>query len=164
VEKVLVSACLLGANVRYHGGNARLLHPILQRWADEGRLVSTCPEVAGGLTTPRPAAEVRWGTGEQSERLLIVRTSDGRDVSDAFARGAEEALAVARRFRIRVAVLKDGSPSCGATAIFDGTFSGTKVAGEGVTAALLRANGVHVFSDTQLDQAASVLGALEAGA
>jgi uncharacterized protein YbbK (DUF523 family) len=93
-----------------------------------------------------------------------VRTSDGRDVSDAFARGAEEALAVARRFRIRVAVLKDGSPSCGATAIFDGTFSGTKVAGEGVTAALLRANGVHVFSDTQLDQAASVLGALEAGA
>jgi len=156
-----VSACLLGANVRYHGGNARLLHPILQRWAEEGRLVSACPEVAGGLTTPRPAAEVRWIADEKFARLPRVTTADGRDVSGAFERGAQEALALVRRFHIRIAVLKDGSPSCGATTIFDGTFSGRKIPGEGVTAALLRANGVHVFSDTQLDRASSCLDAVE---
>jgi uncharacterized protein YbbK (DUF523 family) len=161
VEKVLVSACLLGANVRYHGGNARLLHPTLQRWEDEGRLVSICPEVAGGLATPRPAAEVHW-VADESGRLPVVTTSDGRDVSGAFQRGAEEALALVRRLRIRVAVLKDGSPSCGARTIFDGTFSGTRVPGEGVTAALLRANGVHVFSDQDLEGAAVCVEALEA--
>ena len=158
-----MSACLLGANVRYHGGHARLSHPTLQRWADEGRLVSTCPEVAGGLSTPRPPAEVRWVSGDGNQRCL-VKTNDGRDVSDAFTKGAESALELARRFRIRVAVLKDGSPSCGSSTIFDGTFSGTKVHGEGVTAAILRAHGVHVFSEQEIERAAACLQGLEAGA
>jgi uncharacterized protein YbbK (DUF523 family) len=161
VEKVLVSACLLGANVRYHGGHARLLHPVLQQWMDEGRLVPACPEVAGGLSTPRPPAEVRWVSGDRSPSHALVTTNEGEDVSDAFARGAEEALELARRFQIRVAVLKDGSPSCGSTTIHDGTFTGTTVNGEGVTAALLRASGVHVFSEQEIGRAHACLQALE---
>jgi uncharacterized protein YbbK (DUF523 family) len=164
VEKVLVSACLLGANVRYHGGHARLPHPVLQRWADEGRLVPACPEVAGGLSTPRPPAEVRWLSGEGESRSPVVTTNQGRDVSEAFTRGAEAALELARRFQIQVAVLKDGSPSCGSTVVFDGTFTGTKVEGEGVTAALLRANGIQVFSEQEIERAAACLDALETDA
>jgi uncharacterized protein YbbK (DUF523 family) len=155
-----VSACLLGANVRYHGGHARLLHPTLQRWADEGRLISTCPEVAGGLPTPRPPAEVRWVSNDGKVRPL-VKTNEGRDVTHALARGAESALELAHRFGIRVAILKDGSPSCGSSTIFDGTFTGTKLPGEGVTAALLRAHGVHVFSEHEIENAAACLHALE---
>jgi uncharacterized protein YbbK (DUF523 family) len=93
-----------------------------------------------------------------------VTTNEGRDVSEAFVRGAEAALELAQRYQIRVAVLKDGSPSCGSAIVYDGTFTGTKVDGEGVTAALLRANGIHVFSEQELERAAACLDALETGA
>src|SRR5439155_16369381 len=88
VEKILISACLLGERVRYHGGDARIEHPSLHAWAAEGRLVLVCPEVEGGLTTPRPAAEIT--TTPNGRRVL---TATGRDVTDAFDRGAEAALA-----------------------------------------------------------------------
>jgi len=155
MEKILVSACLLGAKVRYHGGDAACGHPILQRWLNEGRLVAVCPERDGGLTTPRPPAEIvgpNAGRGVVA-RLASVRTSLGADVTDAFLRGAEIALDAVREHRIRIAVLKDGSPSCGRSFVYDGTFSGTRTSGLGVTAALLESHGVRVFNEHTLEDA-----------
>jgi uncharacterized protein YbbK (DUF523 family) len=162
LEKILVSACLLGERVRYHGGDAASHHPILRRWFEEGRLVAACPERDGGLPTPRPAAEIVGGDGHAVvAELAMVTTSNGVDVTAAFRRGAEIALQLARQHRIRLAVLKDGSPSCGSSSIYDGTFSGTRAAGPGVTAALLEAHGVRVFSDTAIEAANAWLEALK---
>ena len=161
MQRVLVSACLLGAKVRYHGGSAVSADPVLRRWAEEGRLVPICPEVDGGLPTPRPPAEIRPSPDERGRRILRVVTSDGRDVSEPYRAGAEGAAAAARRLGIRVAVLKDGSPSCGSSFVYDGTFTGTRVGGEGLTTATLRAAGVRVFSETQVAEAAAWLDELE---
>jgi uncharacterized protein YbbK (DUF523 family) len=165
VEKILVSACLLGAKVRYHGGDAACDHPVLRRWAREGRLVTVCPEQDGGLPTPRPPAEIvgAGGGGAVVARAAVVRTAAGVDVTEAYRRGAERALAVAREQGIRVAILKEGSPSCGSSTIYDGAFSGTRVAGAGVTAALLRANGIRVFNEQELDAADACIRNLEFG-
>ena len=159
MEKILVSACLLGAKVRYHGGDATSDHPVLQRWRREGRLVSLCPEQEGGLPTPRPPAEiVGAGAGHGViARAAVVRTASGVDVTDAYRRGAERALDIVKQHHIRVAILKDASPSCGSASVYDGAFSGTRVPGAGVTTALLEAHGVRVFSDLEIDQAASWL-------
>ena len=161
MEKVLVSACLLGAAVRYHGGHARIDEPRLARWVEEGRVVQVCPEVAGGLTTPRAPAELQRDRPSAADARFIVLAGDGRDVSGAFLAGAQDALEQVRRHRIRVAILKDGSPSCGSRTIYDGTFSGRRVAGEGVTAAILRAEGVHVFNEHQIAEAAACVAALD---
>ena len=163
MEKILVSACLLGAKVRYHGGDAACAHPILQRWAAEGRIVAVCPERDGGLPTPRPAAEIVGVGGGDSvlHRIAVVRTSTGVDMTDAFVRGAEAALEAVRRHAIRVAVLKEGSPSCGSSFVYDGTFSKTAVPGEGITAALLRSRGIAVFSENQIDAADEYIAELE---
>jgi uncharacterized protein YbbK (DUF523 family) len=160
--KILISACLLGERVRYHGGDAALSNPILERWRREGRLVPFCPEVAGGLPVPRPAAEIQ-GTGGLAvlEGTARVITSGGADVTDAFLAGARGALAAALRSGARVAVLKDGSPSCGSTEIYDGTFSGRRRAGVGATAALLAENEVRVFNEAELDVAQRFIAELE---
>lgn len=163
MEKILVSACLLGAKVRYHGGDAACGHPILQRWLDEGRLVAVCPERDGGLPTPRPAAEIVGpgaGGGVIAE-LASVRTSTGADVTGAFRRGADIALDAVKQHRIRIAVLKDGSPSCGSSFVYDGTFSGSRVADRGVTAALLESHGVRVFTERTLEAAHAWLEQME---
>jgi uncharacterized protein YbbK (DUF523 family) len=155
VHRIVISACLLGAKVRYHGGAATILHPTLQRWRDEGRLVTICPEVDGGLGTPRPPAEISGpdtGRGVVA-RLAFVRTADGGDVTNQFLDGASIALDAARRNGARIAILKDGSPSCGSSFVYDGTFSGTRTGGSGVTAALLAENSIRVFSENQIDDA-----------
>lgn len=158
LPKVLVSACLLGHPVRYDGRASG--HPdLLQAWQREGRVVPLCPEVAGGLPTPRPPAEIPGGQGGavldgEAQVVTIV----GEDVSAAFLAGARLALELVRRHGIRVAVLKSGSPSCGNRLVYDGTFSGSKINGEGVTSALLRREGVLVFSELELDEAAKALG------
>jgi len=159
LEAVLVSACLLGEAVRYDGGDKRCDHGVLQRWLGEGRVVPVCPEVAGGLPVPRPPAEIDNPTGGPSVLAGTGRVIDinGRDVTVPFVTGAAEALARARSRGIRVAVLKEDSPSCGSTYTYDGTFSGTKVSAPGVTAALLRQAGLHVFSEDQLADAERVL-------
>ncbi len=146
--KVLVSACLLGDRVRYDG-RVLPVDPVIARWQARGMVVACCPEVAGGLSVPRPPAEI-VAPG-------CVRCRDGSDVSAAFARGAEAALALCRAHGITVAVLKEGSPSCGSSCVGDGSFSGAKVAGEGMTAALLRRYGVRVFSEKRLQAAARAL-------
>jgi uncharacterized protein YbbK (DUF523 family) len=161
--KVLVSACLLGEPVRYHGGHARCSSGILSRWQREGRLVSVCPEVAGGLGAPRPAAEI---VGESGAAVLdgvarIVDTS-GYDATGPFLAGARLALQAAQTNGVQVAILKDGSPSCGSRFIYDGTFTGTRRQGTGVTAALLRRAGVRVFSETDIEAADAWIKELEA--
>ncbi|MBF8754129.1 DUF523 domain-containing protein [Pseudomonas guariconensis] len=157
VPKVLVSACLLGQPVRYDGRDSG--HPdLLQRWQAEGRVVPLCPEVAGGLPTPRPPAEIPGGQGAAVlDGQAQVVTVTGLDVSEAFLAGARQALALVREHGIRVAVLKAGSPSCGNRLTYDGTFSGVKVPGEGVTTALLRREGVQVFSELELEDARRAL-------
>ena len=163
MEKLLVSRCLLGHRVRYDGG-AHGPYDLLQQWQAEGRIVPLCPEVAGGLPTPRAPAEIAGGQGgDVLEGRLPVLTDSGADVTAAFIAGAEAALRLVRQHDLRIAVLKARSPSCGNTHNYDGSFSGTLVAGEGVTAALLRRHGVRVFNESQLAAAAAELERLEQG-
>ena len=165
-EKILVSACLLGQKVRYDGGHSASGAEILERWREMGQVVAFCPEVAGGLGTPRPPAEIIGGDGEAvlDGRARVV-TEAGVDVTDAFIKGAQGLLASARRHGARMAVLKARSPSCGSFQIYDGTFgrdsgqsagqsSGARlVAGMGVSAALLRRHGIKVFNEAQFVEA-----------
>ena len=161
LPKVLVSACLLGQPVRYDGRASG--HPgLLQCWQGEGRVVPLCPEVAGGLPTPRAPAEIAGGQGAKVlDGQLPVLTVTGEDVTAAFVDGAQQALALVAQHGIRLALLKARSPSCGNRENYDGSFSGTKVAGEGVTAAALRRAGVQVFSEEELAAAEAALRELE---
>lgn len=169
MEKILVSACLLGEKVRYHGGDAECAHPALDRWRREGRLVAVCPEVAGGLPAPRPPAEIVGrkaattvtAVNDIVRQLAVVRARDGTDVTAAFLAGADQALELVERHRIRLAILKDGSPSCGTSFTYDGTFSGARLAAPGVTAAILAARGVRLFSEREIDAADAWLRQLE---
>ena len=153
---VLVSACLLGERVRFDGSGRAVASPHLERWRREGRLIPVCPEVAGGLPVPRPPAEL------QPDGRVIDIT--GADLTEAFRRGAEAALTMSRGGQgSPLAILKEGSPSCGSARIHDGRFSGAMIPGQGVTAWLLRERGVAVFSEAQIEEAAAFLAHLEAG-
>ncbi len=156
--RILVSSCLLGHPVRYHGRAAPCesdAAAILERWRTQGLIMPICPEVAGGLPTPRPPAEIAGAAGGNAVWQNRARVMDdtGADVTEAFLDGARRALALAQRHGIRIAVLKEGSPSCGSTSIYDGAFSGTTIAGEGVAAAWLRQHGIEVFSEHTLAEA-----------
>ena len=158
--KVLVSRCLLGHRVRYDGG-ASGPYALLAQWQAEGRVIALCPEVAGGLPTPRAAAEIPGGQGvEVLAGKTVVITTEGEDVTEAFVSGARQALALVERHGIRIAILKANSPSCGNRLTYDGSFRGVKVEGQGVTAALLTRAGVQVFSELELEEAAKALGVL----
>jgi uncharacterized protein YbbK (DUF523 family) len=140
-EPILVSACLLGVACNHRGGSSP--SPAVAALAATHRLVPCCPEVAGGLGTPRAAAE-RRSDGR-------ITTADGTDVTAAYGRGADHALALARAIGARTAVLKARSPSCGSGQIYDGTFSRRLIEGEGLTAERLRAAGIDVRSEEDLD-------------
>jgi len=144
VQKILISACLLGEKVRFDGKSKKINAGILEAWHAENRLIALCPEVAGGLTIPRAPAEIQ---GESVINIL------GEDVSQAFTQGAHKALELCQQHDICMAILKEGSPSCGVSQINDGTFSHTKVEGQGVTARLLEQHGVKVFNEHQLEVA-----------
>ena len=160
-QKVLVSRCLLGHRVRYDGG-ASGPYGQLARWQDEGRIIALCPEVAGGLPTPRAPAEIPGGQGlDVLNGKAPVMTSEGEDVTAAFMDGAQQALALVVRHGIGIAILKANSPSCGNVQTYDGSFGGVKVEGQGVTAALLIRAGVQVFSELELEDAAQALAALD---
>ncbi|WP_322069607.1 DUF523 domain-containing protein [Paraburkholderia bannensis] len=165
IHKVLVSACLLGSPVRYNGAAKTLAHPLLDTWRREGRVVSVCPELMGGFGVPRPAAEIalaKSGAEVLAAGAQVVDAS-GADVTALFVAGAQAALAVAREHDCRFALLIDGSPSCGSQFIYDGSFSGQRHAGAGVTAALLRAHGIEVFADSEIDALAARLARAERG-
>jgi len=160
MQKILVSACLLGEGARYDGGHSRVA--ALEAWENQGRIISICPEVAGGLPIPRPAAEIESGNSDLVLRGRgLIHRADGQDVTDAFMDGAERALALCLKHHIRIAILKEGSPSCGVNLVNRGDFSGTKIKGMGVTARLLSQHGIAVFSEHNLDQAAEKLANLE---
>lgn len=162
MQRILVSACLLGRAVRYDGNDAALDDATFRRWLDEGRLVGFCPEMAGGLPVPREPAEIEHGDAEAVlHGRAAVRTRDGVDVTDAFLRGAELALAECGRHGIRLAVLKQGSPSCGVDLVNDGGFTGRKIEGQGLTARLLTRHGIRVFGEHQITAASAYLSALE---
>lgn len=159
-QKILISACLLGMPVRYDGRGKPFLHPALQKWQAEGRLVALCPEMSAGLPVPRPPAEIEPGmTGEDvlQGRARVMEVTGG-DVTAAFLKAAENALALARREGCAQALLIDGSPSCGSAAIYDGRFAGMRHAGMGVTAALLSREGIAVFTPAGVEDLVRLAG------
>lgn len=143
---VVVSACLLGVACNHKGSSSP--SPAVQALAAGHRLIPVCPEVAGGLSTPRPAAE-RSGDGR-------VRTGDGVDVTESYDRGAAHAVALAHAAAAAGAVLKARSPSCGCHEVYDGSHGRRLVPGEGVTAAALRRAGFTVCSEEDLDGAGAL--------
>lgn len=155
MTKILMSACLLGQKVRYDGGDCLQNHSRLQAWLDAGKVVTICPEMAGGLATPRPPAEIQGGkTGDVVlQGLATVLTSTGIDVTEEFVKGAQKALALAQKHQVRVAILKAKSPSCGSNTVYDGNFTGQQIPGMGITAALLSQHGILVFDENQIDEA-----------
>jgi len=162
VNKILISACLLGENVRYDGSNSRVVSGMLHQWQHEGRILSTCPEMAGGLPVPRKPSEIDAGNAEAVLRgKSSIRRIDGVDVTDAYLNGAEKTLALCMQHNIRIAILKEGSPSCGVICVNDGSFSSHKIDGQGVTARLLTRHGISVFNEQQLSSAAQRLTELE---
>jgi uncharacterized protein YbbK (DUF523 family) len=155
MERILVSACLMGRKVRYDGAAKTSGDALLATWRQEGRLIPFCPEVEGGLPVPRPAAEIEGGAGGAAVLAGTARvlTSGGSDVTEAFLIGARSALAVARSFEVKVAILKEGSPSCGSLTVYDGTFRGRRTPGIGVTTALLELHGIAVFDEKHIADA-----------
>lgn len=134
-ERILVSACLLGVNCRYDGGNNYSKE--IDEFLKDYEVIPICPEIMGGLPTPRVG----------SERLEDkVITKDGRDVTKQYVKGAEECLFLAKKYDVKKALLKLRSPSCGHKKIYDGTFSHTVIDGNGVTAELLENNGIEIIS------------------
>ncbi|RLE41448.1 DUF523 domain-containing protein [Candidatus Woesearchaeota archaeon] len=132
----LVSACLLGINCKYNGGNNK--NSKIIELSKQELLIPVCPEQLGGLPTPRPPAE------QSSNRVIDV---NGRDVTKEFINGAKETLKIAKLFGINEAILKQRSPSCGCGEIYDGSFSGRVIKGDGVTTALLKRHGIKVNSE-----------------
>lgn len=132
--KILVSACLLGKNCKYNGGN-NLNQGVLE-FIEGHEVIGVCPEQLGGLSTPRLPAEIVDG---------IVTNKEGISVDVQFRKGAQTALAVALEEKVDLAILQSRSPSCGVNEIYDGNFSGKKIKGQGVFAKLLSAHGIKVL-------------------
>lgn len=146
MEMILVSACLLGVNCKYDGKNN--YNKEIVDFLKGKAIVPVCPEQLGGLTTPRVAAEIQNGDGlDVVENAVKVLTKEGVDVSEAFIKGAEETLYIAKSMGINQAILKAKSPSCGSGKIYDGTFSGVLRSGDGVTTYILKKNGITVFTE-----------------
>ncbi|HHF7376110.1 DUF523 domain-containing protein [Legionella bozemanae] len=155
MPKILMSACLLGQKVRYDGGDCVQNHPLLQQWYKEGKIITICPEMAGGLPTPRSPAEIQDGKSgvDVLKKNALVKTKNNQDVTGFFLEGAQRALELAKKHHICVAILKARSPSCGSNMIYDGTFTRSLIQGEGVTAALLTEHGIQVFDENHINEA-----------
>lgn len=135
-EKVLVSACLLGINCKYNGKN-NYHEELLEKLKDK-EIIPFCPEIVGGLSTPRPASEIKDNH---------VINNEGKDVTTNFVKGAEETLKLCQLLGIKKAILKANSPSCGYGQIYDGTFSSTLIPGNGITANLLHENDIEILTE-----------------
>jgi uncharacterized protein YbbK (DUF523 family) len=152
--KILISSCLLGEDVRYDGDNSSIafnpnvsfsLKELFMDILCDNEIYSFCPEVAGGLGVPRISAEI-----VKNDKPFIVQNAEGADVTINFLVGAKKALDVCTQEDIKVALLKANSPSCGNINIYDGTFSNNLIKGQGLSARLLKENGIEVFNETQL--------------
>ncbi len=131
--KIMVSACLLGENCKYNGGN-NLSQKVLD-FIKGHEVIPVCPEVMGGLPTPRLSSEIVNG---------VVTASDGHSVDDEFRKGAHMGLALAEENKVELVILQSRSPSCGVKQVYDGTFSGDKIEGQGIFAQLLIENGYKI--------------------
>lgn len=134
--KIIVSACLLGENCRYDG-NHNLIDDLTENLQNY-EIISVCPEVLGGLATPRPSAEIK-------DKRVIA--NDNTDVTKEFLEGAKKTLEIAKENNSKIAILKEKSPSCGSCKIYDGTFTRNLIDGEGVTTKLLRKNNIVVLNE-----------------
>lgn len=138
-ENVLISACLLGVNCKYNGNNNYI--EVVEKLKEKYNLIPVCSEVFGGLTTPRVPSERLNGK---------VINKEGEDVTLQFVKGSEEVLKLAKFYNVKLAILKEKSPSCGFGKIYDGTFSNTLIDGNGVTAELLIKNGIKVIGENSI--------------
>lgn len=140
-EKILISACLIGAKVRYDGRDKR--EPDAFKLLNHFDLIPICPETDGGLSVPRQPSELN------GERQAV--TADGRDVTAAYQKGISLTLEIVRRFHIKLAVLKDRSPSCGVHRIHDGSFNGGLIDGTGLLTEALLQEGLTVISENEIE-------------
>ena len=153
MRKILVSRCLYGGEpVRYDGKSKAETDPRFLKWKEEGRMIPVCPEVFGGLPVPRTDAQ------RQGDRVV---TRTGNDVTKEYSAGAEEAVRLALEHDVICALMKEKSPSCGSSRIYDGTFTGTLIEGEGLAVQLLRKAGVKVFSEEQLNEVKQLINETE---
>jgi len=156
--KVLISSCLVGNKVRYNASCLSIPEPSFYWLKSSVELVTFCPELSGGLPTPRAPAEIINGKGvDVLDGSANIVGNDGIDVTTQFVTGAKKALTLCQKQQIKYAVLAEGSPSCGSSKIYDGTFSGTRVDGSGVTSALLMRNGIKVYSQYAIARLRSTL-------
>ena len=142
MKRLLISRCLLGEPCRYDGKSKPLPAETLQALREQYELIPVCPEVLGGLPTPRTPSERQGGR-------VVMKT--GADVTAEYRRGAGEALRLAQENHVCAALLKERSPSCGKGEIYDGTFTGTLTEGNGVTAELLMENGIPVYGESEIE-------------
>ncbi|HHT63945.1 MAG: DUF523 domain-containing protein [Bacillota bacterium] len=143
---ILISACLLGKNCKYSGGNNK--NPGLISLLKDKSVISVCPEELGGLPTPRLPAEISGGTGiDVIHGKAKVCFRDGTDVTRNFIKGAIETQKYIQFYPVKLAIMKEGSPSCGVNRIYDGSFKGISHSGSGVTTALLKDSGIKVISE-----------------
>ncbi len=159
MNRILISACLVGRSVRWNGKARALGGHWIARWQAEGRLVPACPELLGGLPVPRPPAEIEPGgdaAAVWSGRARILEPN-GHDVTREFLAGAAVTLALAEAEGCRFALLTQASPSCGAGLVHDGRFAGARIAGFGVAASLLQARGLLVFPEERVEDLAAAL-------
>jgi uncharacterized protein YbbK (DUF523 family) len=153
---IIISACLCGVRCRYDGLSN--MHPTFIKLLQTGQAIPVCPEQLGGLGTPRDAAEIAGGSGQQVlQGQARVLNKSGQDVSNCFIRGAQETLHLAQAVDASLLILKSRSPSCGVGEIYDGSFSSRLRSGDGVTAALLREYGYAVINDEAYLRAAESL-------
>lgn len=145
MKKLLISSCLLGENVRYDGKIKKCMDPLFYEIIKSSQVFPICPEVDGGLPTPRAPSEI------VSLNPLKIVNNKGEDVTFFFENGAKKALQICKKNKIKVAILKSKSPSCSNSLIYDGTFSGNLIKGEGITAKLLRENNIKVFNENELE-------------
>ncbi|WIW71380.1 DUF523 domain-containing protein [Anaerosinus gibii] len=148
---ILVSACLLGHNTKYNGGSND--HPLLIKYNELGKFVAVCPECLGKLPIPHPPSEIIGGSGKDvwTEKAKVI-SNQHHVVTANFIHGAERVLEIAKQYKIKAAILKERSPSCGVHQIYDGTFSDKRVSGEGVATALLRKNEIAVYSEEEITE------------
>ena len=141
--KVLISACLLGDNVKYSGGNNLTLELVILLEKYNVDIVKVCPECFAGLPIPRVPSEIKE---------TKVFSKDGRDITEEFLSGAEKTFKIAKENQIDFAILKERSPSCGRSYIYDGSFSGKVIQGQGLTVRKLNEENIVIFSEENLEE------------
>jgi len=148
---IAISSCLLGEDCKYNGNNNYNIR--LAELIEDKEIISICPELLGGLSIPRPPAEIQGGEGKDVlEGTARVVDKEGNDITDNFIEGAKRSLALIKKRGCTLAILKARSPSCGSRLIYDGDFIGAKRVGAGVTTALLQKEGIEVFNEEEIDR------------